>query len=156
MPIKPGACAVTHSSYVATLKLYDRFLQTPHLIAHRLPHKENQNNNSIQIKFNPRPQPANQDIYCLVHLPEPVCPGVDGVGEGSTTAGAIIFGITRESSSLTQESVGRDKIKQASTEDLVQMRFECLRLSAYTQIESHSEFLSIVQETKKLSTWSLE
>ncbi|KAI5653631.1 hypothetical protein M9H77_30818 [Catharanthus roseus] len=44
------------------------------------------------------------DNCCLVHLSGPVCPCVDRVREGGTTPGATIFGITKGSNALTQES----------------------------------------------------
>ncbi|KAI5664460.1 hypothetical protein M9H77_23783 [Catharanthus roseus] len=49
------------------------------------------------------------DNSYLVDLFGPVYPCVDGVGDGDTTPGATIFGITRGSSALTQESEGTRK-----------------------------------------------
>ncbi|KAI5676825.1 hypothetical protein M9H77_07775 [Catharanthus roseus] len=48
------------------------------------------------------------DTCYLVDLLGPMCPGADEVRVGGTTPGAIIFGITRGSSTLTQESEGKE------------------------------------------------
>ncbi|KAI5657683.1 hypothetical protein M9H77_26476 [Catharanthus roseus] len=77
IPVNLRACAITRSSCVATLKLCGSpkiVAHKPKQIAQKLPH----NNNPIQ------------------DLPGLVCLGVDGVGEGGTNPGAVIFGITRK------------------------------------------------------------
>ncbi|KAI5678555.1 hypothetical protein M9H77_09505 [Catharanthus roseus] len=104
LPVKPRDCVVKRPSCAVTLKLCDRLVVNFEDLA--LGARGEGEAILVLVCF-------FLDDCCLVDLPGAVCPSVDGVREGGTTPRAT-FGITRGSSSLTQESVGRERSQHSS------------------------------------------
>ncbi|KAI5672115.1 hypothetical protein M9H77_12479 [Catharanthus roseus] len=102
VPVKLGACAITWPSCMATLKLCDK----SKLVVTSKDSAQGAGGEDeailVMVCF-------ILDGCCLVNFLGLMYPGVDVVGEGGTIPRATIFSITRGSSSLTREPVGRER-----------------------------------------------